>query len=187
MEQKKKNANTSATARQSDQFGDVPQPEESPTRFPDGWPPTLLRLRRAAVLAARSAASNAPSPAESEHHNDLVIVMRAMADPRKTASVYFAMAAAAGIVRGQPLSEADQREADELCCGFGQSPLTEEEQRAVERIARSLGKGDRVLKSERDALLIEPLSVAREDHQKRSQRGRRTPQSSFQTPTSLCS
>ena len=91
MQQKKKNANTSTTARQSDQFGDVPRPEESPNLFPDGWPPVLLRLRRAAVLAARSAASNAPSPAESEHHNDLVIVTRAMADPRKTLSVYFAV------------------------------------------------------------------------------------------------
>jgi hypothetical protein len=136
MEQKKKNANTSPTARQSNQFGDVPQPEESPTRFPDGWPPTLLRLRRAAMLAARGAASNAPSAAESEHHDDLVIVMRAMADPRKTASVYFAMAAAASVVRGRPLSDAEQREADDLCRGFGQSPLTEEERRAVERLAR---------------------------------------------------
>jgi hypothetical protein len=66
----------------------------------------------------------------------LVIVTRAMADPRKTASVYFAMAAAAGIVGGRPLSDANQREADELCRGFGQSPLTKEERRAVERLAR---------------------------------------------------
>jgi hypothetical protein len=136
MKQKKKNANTSATARQSDQFEGVQRPEESSNRFPDDWPPQLARLRRAAMLAAKRATSNATSPAESEHHDDLVIVMRAMADPRKTASVYFAMAAAAGVVRGRPLSEADQREADELCRGFGQSPLTEEERRAVERLAR---------------------------------------------------
>ena len=91
MQQKKKNANTSATARQSDQFEGVQRPEESSNRFPDDWPPQLARLRRAAMLAAKRATSNATSPAESEHHDDLVIVTRAMADPRKTLSVYFAV------------------------------------------------------------------------------------------------
>ena len=63
MEQKKKNANTSLRRRRNDQTEGLQRPEESSNRFPDGWPPTLLRLRRAAVLAARSATRNAPSPA----------------------------------------------------------------------------------------------------------------------------
>jgi hypothetical protein len=61
--------------------------------------------------------------------------MQAMADPKKTAAVYFAMTEAmAGDGR---FSDHDKTEAEALCRALGQKPLTDEERQAVERLARN--------------------------------------------------
>jgi hypothetical protein len=100
------------------------------------WPPPLKKLRRAAIQALKTAKATPSSPAERGEHNDLITVMRAVADPRKTLAAYVAMAGAAGTVAGRPPSDAERREADELCRGFEQTPLTDNERQAVERLAR---------------------------------------------------
>lgn len=91
-------------------------------------------LRGSAML--QSWRSKARHPRGREEPDDLMTVMSAMADPRKTLSVYVAMTAAAAMVGGRPLPEAEQQEADELCRGFAQTDLTDGERRAVERLAK---------------------------------------------------
>jgi hypothetical protein len=70
----------------------------------------------------------------------LVVVLdtmiKAQANPHKTAAVYVAMAAAKSAVEGRVLSDRDFAEAAELCRVLKQEALTVEELRAVERLAR---------------------------------------------------
>src|SRR5262245_48831819 len=87
------------------------------------WPPRLTKLREVAIQALKSANAIPSSPADRGEHKDLVTVLRAMADPRKTVAVYVAMARAAGTVAGRPLSVVELQEGAELCRGFGQSSL----------------------------------------------------------------
>jgi hypothetical protein len=61
--------------------------------------------------------------------------MRAMADPKKTAAVYFAMTEA--MAKDGQLSDHDKAEAEALCRAFAQEPLTDEERQAVARLARN--------------------------------------------------
>ena len=63
-------------------------------------------------------------------------MMEAIANPKKTAAVYFAMAEAKGAADGRPLSNRDLAEAEELCRALEQEALTAEELQAVERLAR---------------------------------------------------
>jgi hypothetical protein len=61
--------------------------------------------------------------------------MVAMADPKKTAAIYFAMAEALGRRNGQPLSDQELAEAKEISEGLQQERLNDEERQAVERLA----------------------------------------------------
>jgi hypothetical protein len=117
-------------AGRSDQVERVHRPEDS------SWPPHLKKLRQAALQAVKTANAFPSSPGEPGDHNDLVTVMRAMADPRKTLAAYVAMVGATGTVAGRPPSDAERREADELFRGFEQAPLTDRERQAVQRLAR---------------------------------------------------
>ena len=65
--------------------------------------------------------------------------MQAMADPKKTAAVYFAMVEARPIDDGR-LSDRDLVEAEELCRALGQEGLTEEERYAVAHLALPHGR-----------------------------------------------
>jgi hypothetical protein len=62
--------------------------------------------------------------------------MEAMANPKKTAAVYFAMAEAKNAADGHPLSDQDLAEAEELCRALEQESLTAGELQAVECLAR---------------------------------------------------
>jgi hypothetical protein len=64
----------------------------------------------------------------------LITGMQAMADPKKTAAVYFAMSEA--MASDGRFSDHDKAEAEALCHAFGQERLTDEERQAVERLAR---------------------------------------------------
>ena len=63
-------------------------------------------------------------------------MMEAMANPKKTAAVYFAMAEAMSAADGRALSDRDLAAAEELSRATGQEALTAEELEAVERLAR---------------------------------------------------
>ena len=69
----------------------------------------------------------------------IITVMQAMADPKKTAAVYFAMVEARPIDDGR-LSDRDLVEAEELCRALGQEGLTEEERYAVAHLALPHGR-----------------------------------------------
>jgi hypothetical protein len=90
-------------------------------------------------VGAQGTASDGPAAAfrtERAEYDDQLKMTQAMADPRRTASVYFAMAEASSRIAGRPLSDGELAEAQELCRAFRQEPLTGEEQQAVERLAR---------------------------------------------------
>jgi hypothetical protein len=116
-------------------------PQQDPSnRVPDSWPPHLKGLHRDATSALkglRRARQQPLSGRESTERDDLLTMMEAMADPKKTAAVYFAMAEAKSAGNGRPLSDRDLAEAEELCRALEQEALTAEERRAVERLARS--------------------------------------------------
>jgi hypothetical protein len=112
---------------------------ELPNHVPGDWPPHLKQLRKAAVLALKcldrpELRSHAQQGAAQ--HDALLKVMRAMADPRKTLSVYVAMTETAVVLQGRQLSDEQRAEGEELRRGFAQEPLTDEERRAVESLAR---------------------------------------------------
>jgi hypothetical protein len=110
----------------------------------DGWPPTLVIMRRSARLALRALrrtnVRTLSAQARAEHDDDLK-VMHAMADGRKTAAVYFAMASAMGRLAGRPLSDLELAQADEISRALEQEPLNHEEQQAIERAARKHRSG----------------------------------------------
>jgi hypothetical protein len=113
------------------------KPEEPSSRVPIGMPPHLDQLRKAATLALKSLRRTNPrrSPGPEQADVDpLVSVMQAMADPKKTAAVYFAMSEA--MANDGRFSDHDKAEAEALCCAFGQEPLTDEETQAIARLAR---------------------------------------------------
>jgi hypothetical protein len=76
-------------------------------KAPDDWPAHLKKLQSVATLAlkgmprAKFRRLSAPERAEVD---DLLTMMRAMADERKTAAVYFEMAQAMGEHEGRPPS-----------------------------------------------------------------------------------
>jgi hypothetical protein len=74
---------------------------------------------------------------ERADHDDRLMVMQAMANPKKTAAVYFAMSEASSVREGRPLSEEALTEAADLCRAFKQEPLTNEERQAIERFAQN--------------------------------------------------
>jgi hypothetical protein len=82
------------------------------------------------------------SDRESAEHDDQLKMMRAMADPKKTAAIYFAMAEARSAHDGRPLSDHELAEAEEVCRALEQEPLTAEERQAVERISRKRHGGE---------------------------------------------
>ena len=66
--------------------------------------------------------------------------MRTMADPKKTAAIYFAMGQAMSEQEGSaPVRAGTHVEASEVSEGLGQEQLTEVERQAVERLARKRG------------------------------------------------
>ena len=114
--------------------------EEPSSRVPSDWPPHLKNLHREATLALkrlRLTNLDELSDRERAEHGDRLTMMQAMADPTKTAAVYFATAEARSIHEGRPLSEKELAEAEEICRGLGQEALSEEERQAVERFARA--------------------------------------------------
>jgi len=111
---------------------------EEPSSPADNWPFLLEQLRKAAVEsvnAARRTHHWRLSSRERAEHEDLT-VMRAMADRKKTAAVYFVMSEALSTHRGRPLSDQELVEADELNRALRQDPLSDEERRAIEGLAR---------------------------------------------------
>jgi hypothetical protein len=76
------------------------------------------------------------SARERAEVDDLLTMMRAMADERKTATVYFEMAEAMGEHEGRPPSEQELVVAKEICEGLQQERLTDEERQAIDRLAR---------------------------------------------------
>jgi hypothetical protein len=58
-------------------------------------------------------------------------MMEAMANPKKTAAVYFAMAVAKSAVDGRALSDRDLAQAEELCRALEQEALTAHELQSV--------------------------------------------------------
>jgi hypothetical protein len=138
MEQKKIEHLRCTEARGLPQVKTVKQQDPS-NRVPDSWPHTLKGLHRAATSALeglRRARQQPLSGRESVERDDLLTMMEAMANPKKTAAVYFAMAEAMSAGDGGPLSDRDLAEAEELCRAFEQGALTAEELQAVERLAR---------------------------------------------------
>ena len=63
-------------------------------------------------------------------------MVRALADPKKTASVYFEMFEAASRQDGRPPSDPELDTAREICEGLSRECLTDEERQAVARLAR---------------------------------------------------
>ena len=76
------------------------------------------------------------SAQERVEQEDFVTTMRAMADPKKTAAIYFAMAQAKSEHDGRPLSDEELSEAKEISEELQQERLTDAERQAVERLAR---------------------------------------------------
>jgi len=108
--------------------------------LPERWPPHLKALHRAATSALkglRRASQQPLSGRESVERDDLLTMMEAMANPQKTAAVYFAMAEAQSAADGRALSGRDLAKAEELCRALKQEDLTAEELQAEERLARS--------------------------------------------------
>jgi hypothetical protein len=102
-------------------------------------PRKLERLRKAAILSLKSLRRTDPrEDADFDRAGDdaLIIVMQAMSDSRKTAAVYFGMAAAMANNDGRELSDRDMAEAEELCRVLGQARLTDGEWEAIEDMAR---------------------------------------------------
>jgi hypothetical protein len=96
-------------------------------------------LHRSAALALkglRRASQQPLSGRESVERVDQLTMMKAMANPKKTAAVYFAMAEAKSVADGRVLSDRDLAVAEELCRALEQEALTAEELQAVERLAR---------------------------------------------------
>jgi hypothetical protein len=91
-------------------------------------------LRRAALKGLGQSDLRPRFP--PERSNDLVILMRALADPQKIFLVYFAMTAALGKIGKVQLSESEQSEAETFSRGFGQTFLTDDEMHAIRRLAR---------------------------------------------------
>ena len=116
------------------------EPQQDPSnRVPDGWPPTLKRLHRDAtskLKALRRMGQQPLSDRESAGRDDLLTMTEALANLKKTAAVYFAMAEAKGTADGRPLSDRDLAEAEELCRALEQEALTGDEFQAVKRLAR---------------------------------------------------
>ena len=112
--------------------------DESP-KVPDDWPAHLKKLQSVAKLALKGmskAKLRRLSTRERAQDDDLLIMMRAMADERKTAAVYFEMAQAMGEYEGRPPSEQERVMARAICEGLQQEHLTDEERQAIERFAR---------------------------------------------------
>ena len=63
-------------------------------------------------------------------------MVRALADPKKTAAVYFVMFEAASRQDGRPPSDPELDTAREICEGLSRECLTDEERQANERLAR---------------------------------------------------
>jgi hypothetical protein len=110
--------------------------EGIPDSVQDHLPPELKSLHRVVLAALRGLGQSDLRPCSPpERSDDLVILMRALADPQKILLVYFAMAAALGEVGEVHLSESARCEAERLSCGFGQTHLTDAEMHAVRRLA----------------------------------------------------
>jgi hypothetical protein len=103
-------------------------------KVPDHWPP-LKKLQRCATLALKSVGGEAVHRLSVED-DDLLITMRALADPRKTAAIYFAMAQAMRELERRPLSQQELVEAKEISEGLQRARLTDEERQAVEHLAQ---------------------------------------------------
>jgi hypothetical protein len=100
----------------------------------DNLPPPLKRLQKAARSALKDLRHPNPGRLSNQERADLLIMMQAMADPKKTVAIYFAMAEAMYRQMGQPLSDHELAEAKEISEGFQQERLTDEERQAVERL-----------------------------------------------------
>jgi hypothetical protein len=99
----------------------------------------LKKLQSAATLALKGmsrAKLRRLSTRERAEVDDLLTMMRAMADERKTAAVYFEMFEAASRQDGRPPSESELVAAGEISEGLSQERLTDEERQAIERLAR---------------------------------------------------
>jgi hypothetical protein len=109
------------------------------------WPSHLKELHRVATRALkdlRRTNLRRLSDRERAEHDDLLKLMTAMSDRKKTAAVYFAMAEASSRIAGRPLSNAELAEAADLCQAFEQERLTDEERQAIERLARKRHVGN---------------------------------------------
>jgi hypothetical protein len=113
------------------------KPEEPSSRASVRLPPELDQLRKAATSALKSSRRTNPLrvPGPEQAGDDaLITVMKATADPKKTAAVYFAMSEA--MERDGRFSDHDKAEAEALCRAFGHEPLTDEERQAIALLAR---------------------------------------------------
>ena len=105
----------------------------------DDLPTKLKTLQRSAALVLRSVRKAKPdrlSAQERAEDEDLATMVRALADPKKTASVYFEMFEAASQQDGRPPSDPELDTAREICEGLSRECLTDEERQANERLAR---------------------------------------------------
>jgi hypothetical protein len=116
-------------------------PQQDPSnRMPDSWPPHLKRLHRAATSALKGLRRARQQPLSGRggvERDDQLTMMEAMANPKKTAAIYFAMAEAKSRGDGRALSDRELAEAEELCRALEQEALTAGELQAVERLAGS--------------------------------------------------
>jgi hypothetical protein len=114
--------------------------DESPSaKVSDDLPAKLKTLQRSAELALKSVRGANPdrlSAQERAEDEDLATMVRALADPKKTAAVYFEMFEAASRPAGGPPSEPELVAAREICEGLSRELLTDEERQAIERLAR---------------------------------------------------
>jgi hypothetical protein len=107
-------------------------------QVPDDWPRQLKELQSLATLALKSVCgtnSRRFSGHEPASEDDVVTMMRALADPKKTAAAFFAMGQAMSEHDGWPLSE-ELVQVREISEGLGQERLTDGERQAIERVAR---------------------------------------------------
>jgi hypothetical protein len=89
-----------------------------------------------ALKGLRRARQQPLSARESVERDDRVMLMEAMANPKKLVAVYFAMAEAMGAADRRALSNRDLAAAEELFRATGQEALTAEALEAVEPLAR---------------------------------------------------
>jgi hypothetical protein len=84
----------------------------------------------------RKAKPDRLSAQERAEDEDLATMVRALADPKKTAAVYFVMFEAASRQDGRPPLDPELDSARKICEGLSRERLTEEERQAVARLAR---------------------------------------------------